>query len=652
MQSICRKIVLLILFSLLMGTLSVASADTIKDEIVLGGDQVAIENAVVTKRPDIICQCKDIDVSSISMVMLDDTDITANIKHTKNGFAYKSVLILPAGEHTLSIFYIKQGEDAQKDYTFITRQSKMFERAQSDVGISANYENIVKKSKNLTGVIWSKAQADIGLKTSLGEKRWNYSFETDLRFLDQSLAVQPPEIKGINLASYLFSVDFNGDNLQAGLKLGDVTADESDYSVQGLASRGVAFSAIYQKYELHTFLMDGVQNYGWHGGMGLSARDSDHIYGVSLQRTFLEDTKLKVIYAKGGRVGDGFGTSSEDSSSVARKGDVLGFLFNTSLIQEKLNLTSEIDFSKFDQDSSDGFGYERDKAYNVKFDGSLNEKYSYNLMYEYLGPKYNSIAADGLEKDKSGFSGELDANFNDIHALTFGFSRYNDNVKNDSTYARVYTTEESLNYTYLKFENIPMSAGWNHSVQKSEHEPSSSDIVETLTDTINTQIGYNVNNWNYGLSVEYTKTNDKSTADADTTSKTVSFTPAYSIETFHLEASFTFNRSTSKQDVDTDTFTVSLGLGGTFFSERVGYDFSSSYEKNRPDVGDDTYTLSINGQIAYNFVAPKRWMDHPIVGIKGVYNNGNADSTTSTENTTGESYSVSLFVSIPLNYSF
>ncbi len=656
MRNICQKFIPFILFSLLMGTLSVASADTIKDEIVLGGDRAAIENAVVIKKPNIVCKCKDIDPSSISMVMLDDTDITANIKHLKDGFSYKPLLVLPAGSHTLSVIYMKNGEEIQEDYTFTTRQSKMFERAQTDIGISANYENIVKKSKSLTGVAWSKGEADIGFKTALGEKKWDYSFETNLRFLDQSIPIESPEIKGINLASYLLSIDYSGDDLQAGLKLGDVSADESDYSVQGLASRGVTINAIYQRYELHTFLMDGVQYYGWYGGMGLSARDSDHIYGVSLQKTFLEDTRFKVIYAKGGKIGDGFGTSSEESNNTSRRGDVLGFVFYTPLIGDKLNLSSEIDFSKFDQDISDKFGYEKDKAYNVKLYGALSEKYSYNMMYEYIGPNYNSIGADGLEKDKSRISGELNANFNDIHALSFSLSKYNDNVENNPVYARVHTASGSLNYTYSKYENIPMSIGWTHSIQKSDHEPSVSDVVDTFTDTIDVQVGYSRENWNYGLSLEYSKTNDKSIADADTTNKSVTFTPAYSVETFHLDPSFTFNRSTSKQDVDTDTFTLSLGLGGTFYREKIGYDFSSSYEKNRPDIGGDTYTLNLSGQITYNFAAPGSWMDHPVVGIKGVYNNGTADSssdsTDSEDYPSGESYSVSLFVSIPLNYSF
>jgi len=655
MQYIYHKIFMFVLFSLLMGNLSAFGSDKVsKKSIVLGGDQTGAENIFVAKKPDIICKLNGIDFSSISVVMLDDTDITANIKHFKNGFKYKPLLVLQAGEHTLSVIYTNNGEDAQKDYTFTTRQSKMFEKEQTNINVSATYENIIKKSKSLNSVVWSKGEGDIGLKTELGEKKWDYSFETNLRFLDQSASVEPPEIKGINLASYLLSANFNGDDLQLGLKLGDVTADESDYSVQGLGSRGVTLNATYGTYELHTFLMDGVQNYGWHGGMGLSARDSDHIYGVSLQKTFLEDTTFKVIYAKGGKVGDGFGTSSEESNSTHRMGDVVGFVFHTPVVKDKLNLTSELDFSSFDQEVGDKFGYENDKAYNIKFDGALSEKYSYNLMYEYIGPKYNSIGADGLEKDKSGLSGELDANFNDIHSATFTLSRYNDNVKNDSLYARVYTTEGAINYTYSKYENVPMSAGWTYSKQKSEHAPSSSDEVNTLSNTINAQIGYNKDRWNYNLSAEYSTTNDKTAANDDTTNKTITFTPTYSLETFHVDPSFTFNRSTSKNDIDTDTFTVGLGLGGTVFGEKIGYDLSSTYEKNKPDTGKDTYTLNLNGQITYNFAAPGSWMDHPVVGLKGTYNNGTADSSdsSSTQYSSGESYSVTLFVSIPLDYTF
>ncbi len=658
MQNIYHKIFMFTLFSLLVGNLSVFGSDKIsKQSIILGEEQIGTKYIYVAKKPDIICKLNSIDFSSISVVMLDDTDITANVKQTQKGFRYKPLLIIPPGEHTLSIVYTINGEENQKDYTFKTRQSKMFEKEQTNINVSATYENIIKKSKSLSGVVWSKGESDIGLKTELGEKKWDYSFETNLRFLDQSASVEAPEIKGINLASYLLSANFNGDDLQLGFKLGDVTADESDYSVQGLGSRGITLNATYGTYELHTFLMDGVQNYGWHGGMGLSARDSDHIYGLSLQKTFLEDTTFKVVYAKGGKLGDGFGTSSDESNSTHRRGDVLGFVFHTPVVKDKLNLTSELDFSSFDQEVGDKFGYENDKAYNIKFDGALSEKYNYSLMYEYIGPKYNSIGADGLENDKSGFSGELSANFSDIHSLDFTLSRYNDNVKNDKTYARIYTTEGALNYTYSKFENIPMSAGWTHTVQKSDNEPSASDVVDTIADSVNANIGYNRDNWNYGLDFEYSRSNDKTAQNDDTISKTVTFTPAYSNEIFHLNPSFAFNRSQSKQDVDVDTITFGLGLGGTVMNEKISYDFASTYEKNRPDQGNDTYTLNLQGQVAYNFVALGSWMDHPIVGIKGAYNNTTASSSSSGNSSdsqfpAGESYSVTLFVSIPLSYSF
>jgi hypothetical protein len=68
-------------------------------------------------------------------------------------------------------------------------------------------------------------------------------------------------------------------------------------------------------------------------------------------------------------------------------------------LNQKLATEAEFDISRFDPDTQDEFSSERDKAYRLKVGGAW-DKYTYEALYEYMGPDYEVIGNQGLQKNR------------------------------------------------------------------------------------------------------------------------------------------------------------------------------------------------------------------------------------------------------------
>ena len=596
----------------------------------------------IAKKARIKCAIKTPFDSQKLLVLLDGTDISGILDITPEGFEHKATALLTAGEHTLSVTITTQdGQELKREFKFSTRHSKPFEEVYSSNEITTIAEKkVVKTGDTVTSPSW-KVESNLASESKIKMKEWELNFKTNLRYFDQNMAVTPPPDKGFGLANYLFQAKYNGEKINFLAETGDVTIDETPYTVTGLARRGgnLVFESKDLNLKLRTFDVKSEQVFGFHGGTGLGTTPNDHIMGASADWGIISDKlRFRTIYVRGGESGNSTGTSTTtptvtpeepppygtSSTTNKRKGDVLGFLLTSDFFDKKLVTEAELDFSRFDSDTSDEFRAKRDKAYRVKAGGTIKD-YTYEALYEYIGRDYEVIGNPGLQKDKEGYTLKAGGNFFKIHQLNLSFTQYHDNVKNDDLYARAYTTQGTLDYTFSKFENLPIVLSYQRSMLRTKDEPIDTPHTRTDTDTVMGKVNYIKKPWDLGFQVSYSFQNDRTDIENDTTTVTYTFTPTYILDYFSICPSFSFNRSlTHPTGVHSNTYTATLDLKGDLFKKRVTYGLGGTYTVLRASDGTSKqYTQNSNFSVYYLLFKDLWGFLNPSVGIRGLYNRTN-----------------------------
>jgi len=393
------------------------------------------ENAVVIgKKPDIKIEFLEPITSNSLLVILDGADITQLLTVTDKGFEYTPVMVLAAGSHNLSISATdKEGRQLQKNISFSTRHSITFEEAYSSNEASVIYETILSEPDKFPNIPDSRVEGNLGSSSKIKDKEWEFTFNTNVRYLDQNLPVMVPMQKGFEVANWVFNSSYTKDNMRLNASIGDVQVNETQYTAYGLARKGGVFSFQYDTVQLSTFSVQSQQFYGLKG-IGIEGSLDDHIIGAS-GGIALFDRKMefKAVYVTGGDPGgSSYGIST---SAGAARGDVFGFLLTSDFFGNKLKTEFETDFSRYDPDTSDEFRSKNDNAYKLKLSGNL-DAYNYEALYEYIGRDYAVVGNQMIQRDKQGVSLRGGANLG-VHNINIMFTRYNDNVKGDDLFPRI-----------------------------------------------------------------------------------------------------------------------------------------------------------------------------------------------------------------------
>ncbi|MEF9437747.1 MAG: hypothetical protein L0922_02995 [Candidatus Mariimomonas ferrooxydans] len=279
----------------------------------------------------------------------------------------------------------------------------------------------------------------------------------------------------------------------------------------------------------------------------------------------------------------------------------------------------------------------------------VQQQIQYGVVYEYMGPDYEVVGNLGLPKDREGFTFNGGANFQ-IHAINLSFSRYNDNVKKDSLYPRFYTYQGMIDYSFNKFQSLPMGLSYQKSIVDSTIEPEFHVPIRMDTDMISTRVNYMKGPWNLGLQTGYSFQDDRTPDANDTTTTTYTFTSSYSLEHFSISPGFSFNRSKYRlQGSRTDTYTANLDIRGDALKGNLTYGFAGTYNRTKSSDGStELDTVNTNFEVAYSI--GKKLLDflNPKVGIRGLYNKMN-DSVYGTEN---DEFTLLLVLSTSMPFSF
>jgi hypothetical protein len=555
---------------------------------------------VIAKKPLIKCKISKSLMIEDLLVLLDGVDITGVLDIRADGFQYKPIGVLPPGSHTLVVYgNTAAGNDLEKTFSFSTRHFKRVETASVSNELTGVYETVLTKTDDVEKSPNWKVESNLSTAANLKENRWAVSFNSNLRYLGQNLSVKEPLKKGTDLIDYLLSAAYSDGRFELKTEIGDTVIDTSTYTAAGLARRGGQAAIQYADTTLSGFIVKGKEVYGFNDGLGLSSNTDDHIFGVSGGMEFFKNQiGLKAIYIEGGEEGSYFGTYTEDQG---QKGDVIGVVLTTDFFKETLTTEFEIDFSEFDEDIADEFSAEEDKAYRLGLGGRLGN-YTYETVYEYLGPEYQVIGNQNLEIDRTGFSVAGSAEY-PLHSLSLTYTQYKDNVEKEGFYPRIQTDKGAFEYSFNKFENLPMSVRFEKAVVDSDDEPEDTDPIQSDTDTVGATIHYTRGRWQLGLETTYSDQDDETEIDDDTTIETIVLSPVYYTDNFHLSTSAAYQRSESHlTDVVTDYYTVTLDIQGELFNRKITYELGVSYDKNQSDDDETNQdTIRGTGRVAYYF---------------------------------------------------
>jgi hypothetical protein len=549
------------------------------------------ENAeVISKKPLVKVEFLEPITPGTLVVILDGTDITQLLAVTEKVFEYKPVMVLPSGTHNLSITATdKEGKQLQKNVSFTTRHSSTFEEAYTDNEALITYEAVLKKPDSAVSIPYSKVEGNLRSDTKIKEKEWDFTFNTNLRFFDQSLPVSPLK-KGLDVANWILTGTYSKDKLRFKTSIGDVQVNETEYTVS-LSRRGGIFNVEYDIYQLNAFSVKSEQVFGLKGGTGIKGTTDDHIFGVSGGvKLFDRKAEFKTIYVTGGEPGSSFGIST---TSGAKKGDVIGFVLTSDLFENKMRTEFETDFAKFDPDTSDEFKSKRD---------------------------YETIGSQGLQKDKQGINIMNGLNLG-VHTINLMLSRYNDNVRGDDLFPRMVNYQGNLDYSFNKIPNLPIDINYQKSIQESTREPSGTTPIDLHTDSITGRISYTLEKWMFSFQTAYSLLNDRTETNNDTTTITYTLTPSYTITNVSVNPSFSLNQSKiHPTDIKTDAYTINLDLRTKFLRERASFDVGSTYSIIKADDGStNSRNLNTNFRLAYTFKEFLKGFLNPTVAIRGTY---------------------------------
>ena len=613
-----------------------------------------VENSVVIgKRPEIkgVFRCPL--TSGSYVVMLDGVDITQLMDVTGEGFSYRPDTLVATGSHALSVSYT--GADNlphQFAVNFSIRHSEKIGEIYSKNDISLVYEGALIMEDSAADAATpvdtsgqnvapsttatlprSKIEGNLASETRMKEGPWSAAFTTNVRYFDQDIPVTDPLKKGFTVANWLFTGNYEQDRIKMKLSAGDVTINETPYTIAGFSRKGTMFNGEAGPAYFNVFGASSAQTYGVDGGIGIGDVSEDHVFGVSGGvKLFENKVDFRTIYVTGTDPSAAVipvsttppapaqpNVYGNSTTAGIKQGDVVGFLLTTDIFQNRLKTEMEADFARFDPDISDEFEKKSSSAYRAKIGGAINW-FTYEALYEYIGKFYSVIGNPSLTKDRQGFSLQSGVNLADQNISVMA-SRYSDNVESDPLFPQIISTQGNVSYQFNKIPYIPLGFTYQKIIQESSNEPPGSLPISTYTDTYSARVGFTKGSFTVNFSPSYSIIDDKTPADADMTNIVYALTAAYALPNFSIAPAITWNRTRNHAtNVWTDTLVYNLDFRSRFFHDRASFDAGGTYTTTKADNDSaDSGTWNARAALSYRLNDHLKTFVKPTVGLRFSY---------------------------------
>jgi len=576
---------------------------------------------IVSKKPSIKCQFSVPFLRESLYIGVDQTDMTALAKISDNGFTLTPFHVLPPGNHKVTIAFLDENNTIHTgEYKFRTRHSKLFEQAYTTNTLSGSYSQVIgklddAKTKQISD--WT-FEGNLNSESMISDGPWEVSVSTNARYTDQEHKVNDSLEKGFTLVDYTVKGKYDTGELALTASIGDVSVEGTRNTINNLSRKGGTLGMESNHFFLTGFTLRSRQIFGIDDGEDAEPDDSDHLVGITGGGNFLDDKLgFKLIYVSGGEKAN---SSSYGiwPNSQGTDGTAWGLEVTTDFFDQKLTTLFEYDISDYDAATGDEIGSKSDKAWLVKIGGTVNF-FNYDMLYEYTGPDYK-VVASSLQQDRKGFT--VRSGFSmDQQSIQFNLGKYNDNIDDRPTYARMTTLEYGATYTLDKIAWLPMSLGWQRSTQDSSKEPTGTNKVKNTTNTIFGTISYLKDSWMIGMQPGYARLNDETSVNYDTVSTSITLFSSYTQERFSISPSVALNRfEDCSTGVEQDTLNYNLSFLVNLYQglNIEGTGSYGSFDSDDNTTNQDSFNADL--QLSYQFQEPVFSIISPKVLLRANHN--------------------------------
>jgi hypothetical protein len=550
-------------------------------------------------------------------VLLDNVDVTDLLEPAQGGFQFRPGALLPPGDHQLALILVDSaGGQHEQVLLFGSRHHKLYREGSLNGDVSGIWQGALYRSHHLAEP-YNQGEGNMGINGRVSEGRWTADIRTNMRYVDLDEPLEEPEEKGVQVADYLLGLSYDTGSTGAEAQLGDVNVLESPLTATGLARRGGTLALRHRMLTLHGFSVSSKSLYGFNGGLGIGNYDDEKVDGWSAEVKLLSDRlSAKVIQVKGSDEEDGFGTYD---SRPRRVSEARSAVVTADPLQGRMVLQGEMALSDYDEDDTDDIETETDQAWRVGARGS-GDFYNYEFKYERIGPDYAVVGNDYVQGDQAGFSATTGLS-RLFHSVELGYSHYIDNIESDPLFAQVGRQDFLINYTFSRFETIPLTLGYEKVLLDSRKEPSAYDYVNQDSDTYSASTSYLQPWWQVGVTASWATVRDKIDERASEDALTLSFMPALLLQHFSLQPVFTWVRNEADETNDvSNTYTFTLDFRGDVPLMRCDYGFTGTLNDVQAELADsDSRSVDLSAEISWRLEHPLWAPLQPAVGLRGRY---------------------------------
>jgi hypothetical protein len=289
---------------------------------------------------------------------------------------------------------------------------------------------------------------------------FNINFDSNFSYTSAPLAGNKPmDLSNMNAAFFLS---------QHTIRAGDITLNESDYSVQSLGRRGFEYAFDNQKAYLHAFTVNTQEVKGFKG-FGLPQPKMTLLGGAAGYRILGQALFLKTLFITGKDTpfqGVNLGLPEDLASAGGRQGQVLAVIEESRLWADRLSLKAEFARCRYDGDLSDQSGPVAGNAFlasTALSSGILTA----GLNYRFMDRNFNSIGLQALASDRSSWEAMLGLS-RGIFSLTGSFASQRDNVSNDPESATTSNLDGSLSLSLAVSPKAQIVVGTRLSKQETD----------------------------------------------------------------------------------------------------------------------------------------------------------------------------------------
>ena len=277
------------------------------------------------------------------------------------------------------------------------------------------------------------------------------------------------------------------------LRAGDLTLNESDYSVQSLGRRGFEYAFDNQRAYLHVFSVNAQQVQGFKG-FGLPKSGLTIAGGAAGYRFFGEALALKAVFVTGkdtpARAAN-VAMPADFAGYSGREGRVVAVTEEARLFRNLFNLKAEFANSRYDADTQDPAAAATDNAYTLG--GGLTAGFlNAAVTYRYIGRDFNSIGLPYIAPNRR----HLEASFGLARgpfSLTGVVRTQRDNVKDDPLSATTRDQGGDLNLSVALSTRAQLMFGYRRGRQETDPGLTSAfaqdSAMDELTGTMNVMLG-------------------------------------------------------------------------------------------------------------------------------------------------------------------